>query len=242
MFLVTARRNVSDWFEMKQELPPAMFHSRAALESWAQGNGINVQPFPNASSDKTVLLRKLGSQPEYEALWVRVDFREYRNVMKKYLRRFYLSKKDHRGKQLSKDRQVSNEAVLEAAAKHFDADHVIARHRLGNHRINGWVMLLPVPKGSNRGFGSRVEKWASRVAKDVPTIAITPLLLLKLYGVTSPPKDKLNFDKFMEMLAMTIEPFSGKEDLVEAVRSEILAQWPELQQIENCSAALRRNP
>lgn len=139
--IVNARLDLATYEEGFNTMPPAMFSNWADLQSWACRNGLKLK-FIDNSKDNIVLITgefNCGNyRIPYRQLWAKAAYKPYRNPWITF---------HEKADKLSRPRFST-----------LHADHVISKGRVLYNNPDAWVMLFPVPGGSNSPFGSLVEK------------------------------------------------------------------------------------
>jgi hypothetical protein len=168
--LLTSRLDIDGYLKSFNELPPGMFKNLKALFAWATAFHMKVEVLDCFTAEQALVVESLSLCLPFRTLWVRVDFEGFRDAMRAFL---------------------SGYATGEAGIASVDADHVINRARVpkvdeDDEDSGAWLMLMPVPLGSNRGFGAAIERYLDTIDFNIDCWQIEPVVLLKLFAVDSP--------------------------------------------------------
>ncbi len=164
--VMKARLDIDGYRREYKAMPPAMFINSAAMDEWIWDMAARPRHPPvvieksklgNFNDDDVVRLTAKNSIV-YDTLWVKQRFKDYRAAMSAFL--------------------VARDDASASALHTVDGDHVINKSRA---HPDSWLMLMAVPKSSNRGFGAAIESQLPALAVDMALIE--PFLLLKIFMV-----------------------------------------------------------
>lgn len=228
-FLMTARWNIEDHLISNDgAFPPAMFAMFSELSAWAESKDLTIRSLEEHSLDNACLVvNEEYGEERYEAVWVRVGYSRYRDAMEAHIRRCFIPCGTIGPNGMERhDPLPEHVARMDAALKHIHGDHVINVARLKTHHSDGWVMLLPVIKESNSGYGSKIERRLGAIDKHVMRVDVDELILFKLYGGAKPPQDRESVDKVISMLNGSILNFPHKQRILESAKKRYLEMVP----------------
>lgn len=156
--------DISSILEFDNTVPLVLLKDRQALIKWGASRRLRVEKIEGFDENNALRICGLyqcqdGCSFGYNQIWVRAEYKNYGRFLR---------------------------SIAETSFKHapgdltgIDADHVINRARI-RHLPDAWVMLFPVPKGPNRGFGARIEKYLPKPAKNTASVELPPLIAFKL--------------------------------------------------------------
>lgn len=156
--------DISSILEFDNTVPLVLFKDRQALMEWSASRRLRVEKIEGFSKNNALRIRgpyqcQAGYSFGYNQVWVRAKYTNYA----RFLRRIAETSFKHAPSDLTG----------------IDADHVINRARI-KHLPDAWVMLFPVPKGPNRGFGARIEKYLPKPVANTASVELPPLIAFKL--------------------------------------------------------------
>lgn len=156
--------DISTILEFDNAVPPVMFKDRENLIRWGASRRLFAEKIGKFSENDALRIRgsylcQDGCRFEYNQIWVRAKYKGYARVLRNIAEKSF--KHDH------------------GDMRGIDADHVINRARLQQFP-EAWVMLFPVPKGPNRGFGGKIEKYLPKPDARTVSIELPPLIAFKL--------------------------------------------------------------
>lgn len=201
--VLSARLDLATYEEGFKATLPAMFAKWTDLQSWAETNDFRMKFVPN-SMDKIVEVKgqfTCGNyKMPYRQLWAKADYKPYRDPWANFH-----GKTD----KVSRPRLTS-----------LHADHVISKERVLPNNPEAWVMLFPVPGGSNSPFGSLVEKGLP----DLPPISTEGYLIDGLVGFklfsNEYPRTAAELQEQLKAIGGQVSP-----ELHQKITNEIMAIW-----------------
>jgi hypothetical protein len=167
-----ARVDLNHFIDVFKKTPPAMFRNRSELHQWMEINKLSCESIPGSKENIIRVhgtFKAIGEDVPYSQIWARASYRSYRKPWARY----------H-----AKADKLQPELLTK-----MHADHVINKERILGSFSKAWVMLFPVPDGSNSPFGSSVEKSLPALsAKDVNSegYAINGLVGFKIFSMEYP--------------------------------------------------------
>ena len=123
--IVSARLDLATYEEGFNKMPPAMFSNLADLQSWVNGNGLNLKFILNSKSNIALITGEFncGSyRIPYRQLWARAAYKPYRDPWVMF---------HQKSDKLSRPRFST-----------LHADHVISKGRVLYNNPEAWVMFM----------------------------------------------------------------------------------------------------
>ena len=206
------RLTVSLVLEEENTPPPVMFSSRVGLVTWAEEHGLCCDNLKE--HDKNFALRVHGDYRaantyfRYEHVWVLASYRQYGLAQRDAADLIYSrgnidpASIDEELEEDGSDRVPPSEALR---VHKVDADHVINKSSLKEHQPEAWVLLFPVPRNANRGFGAKFERFYPSVSAETNRVDLPSEVAFKLY-CGAMPKTKEQFVRAMGKVRGQLDP------------------------------------
>lgn len=175
--------------------PPAMFKDAESLEDWLGINDFGCEEVTGSAKNIVRVFGEFGFgevRVGYNQLWARADYNNYRKPWASY----------HRN---------ADEVVGSMQTLH--ADHVINKERILPNFPDAWVMLFPVPGGSNSPFGAVEHSLPDLTEEDIEedgSYAIDPLVGFKIFS-SEYPRDQSELDEQLRALGGQVAPWFYKK-------------------------------
>ena len=181
------------YIEQTGEFPPVMFADRDTLNIWAAEHTLTCEPISGYKESDILYIHGYGRKGcQYDAIWTRARFDDYREAVKAYWLKHWFC--DGNTPAMRQD--------FDEACRAVHMDHVINRARLREHHSEAWVLLMPVPVEANRDFGWRVESKLGVVPPEAEIILLHPILMQKLFTFRGQPRTLLELqDAVLEVEA-----------------------------------------
>ena len=167
-----ARTDLSHFIDVFKLTPPAMFRNRPELDNWIKSNNLSYELI-KGSNEKIIRVHgtfyQNGEPVPYSQLWAKASYKGYRKPWSGY--------------------HSAADNVSSKLLKKMHADHVINKERIFAKHAGAWVMLFPVPDGSNSPFGSLIEKslpYLTEADVDSHGYPIDGLVGFKIYSMEYP--------------------------------------------------------
>lgn len=167
-----ARTDLNHFIEVFGKTPPAMFRNHSDLFNWIETNGLLYDAIQGSNGNIIRVrgtFKAAGQSIPYSQLWAKASYKSYRKPWAGY--------------------HAKADKVPVDQLRKMHADHVINKERIRGSFSKAWVMLFPVPDGSNSPFGSSIEKnLPALTGKDVDIAgyAIDGLVGFKIFSMEYP--------------------------------------------------------
>ena len=198
------RLTVSMILEEENIPPPVMFSSKKSLTLWACKHDLCRDNLKNHDEDSVLRIHgnyhtTKGFCFRYDHVWVCVKYGEYRRAQNDAVDLVYsvagvdTSNLDEEPPEDDTDTVLPSEALK---VYKVDADHVINKGSLKALQTEAWVLLFPVPRNANRGFGAKFEKYYPSVSAATDRLDLPPEVAFKIF-CGAMPKTKQQFARAM---------------------------------------------
>lgn len=177
-----ARMDLNHFIDAFGKTPPAMFRNLSELLQWMEINKLSCESIPGSRKN---IIRVHGTfkanreDVPYSQIWAKASYKGYRKPWAWY--------------------HIKADKLQPGRLAKMHADHVINKERILGSFPEAWVMLFPVPDGSNSPFGSLVEKSLPALSEnDVSSEghAINGLVGFKIFSMEYPRTE----DEMVEQL------------------------------------------
>lgn len=208
------RMTVCVLLEEEKRPPPVMFASKDGLKAWAGGHGLHCVKLKEHDEDRVLHIhgefRTTENHFRYEHVWVQASYWNYRQAQKDAVDLFY--------KRVGIDSSCNDNAADDLESEIYsvlpsgllrihkvDADHVINKGSLSKYQPEAWVLLFPVPRNANRGFGAKIEKGYPSVLSETLSVDLPPQVAFKFFSGAM-PKTKHQFERAMRKVRGIMDP------------------------------------
>ena len=208
------RMTVSVVLEEENRPPPVMFASKDGLEAWARARGLRCVELTEHAEDCVLHVHgdyhTKTNHFRYEHVWVLASYGNYGQAQRDAVDLIYTAacidplSIDEEPDDL--DSETDSVSPSEALRVHkVDADHVINKKSLSEHQPNAWVLLFPVPRNANRGFGAKFEKFYPSISAETVRVDLPPSVAFKIFSGAM-PKTKQQFARAMLKVRGLMDP------------------------------------
>ena len=208
--IIQMRIDIASCFIEDGEPVAVYFRNRVLLETWIRAHGLRIRTEQEKTIEISGWILTTSGKCWTHQLWVRRDNGGYRKAFV--------------------DLVASKYDLSNSDLKKTNVDHVVNTKRV--QHPEAWILLFPVPAGANQTFGSIVERWLPKIAKNVDRVDMTEIMCFKLFcgWIPNSRKDlkrvmrnilgQIYSSTFCGQMERTISPYIKRRPLYSNVRED----------------------